>query len=53
MTQSNQKTPSYNLKRASVPGAGASITIEAALVIPVFSLQSYVLFILLRFKRYG
>lgn len=36
MTQSNQKTPSYNLKRASVPGAGASITIEAALVIPVF-----------------
>ena len=36
MTQSNQKPSNKNLKRASVPGAGGSITVEAALSVPIF-----------------
>ena len=36
MTQSNQKPSRNNRKRASVPGAGGSITIEAALSAPIF-----------------
>ena len=36
MTQSNQKPSRNNRKRASVPGAGGSITIEAALSVPIF-----------------
>ena len=38
MTQSNQKPSNKNLKRASVPGAGGSITVEAALSVPIFFL---------------
>lgn len=36
MTQSNQKPSNKNLKRASVPGAGGSITVEVALSVPIF-----------------
>ena len=36
MTQSNQKPSNKNLKRASVPGVGGSITVEVALSVPIF-----------------
>ena len=47
MTQSNQKPSNKNLKRASVPGAGGSITVEAALSVPIFFFATLALVLLL------
>ena len=36
MTQSNENSPDSNIERASALGSKASVTIEAALAVPIF-----------------